>query len=36
VGLRWLKKSALKQLLAETPGKVFILQAGVLEYYLSQ
>ncbi len=33
--IRWMKKSELKKILAETPKQIFILQLGVLDYYLS-
>ena len=33
--IRWMKKSELKRVLEETPEKIFILQLGVLDYYLS-
>ena len=32
--IRWMKKAELRKILQETPEKIFILQAGVLEYYL--
>jgi 8-oxo-dGTP diphosphatase len=32
--IRWMKKAELKKILAETPEKIFVLQAGVLDYYL--
>lgn len=31
----WMKKSELKKVLEETPEKIFILQRGVLDYYLN-
>ena len=33
--IRWMKKSDLRKLIDETPEKVFTLQLGVLDYYLS-
>lgn len=32
--IRWMKKAELKKILDETPEKVFVLQAGVLDFYL--
>lgn len=33
--VRWMKKQELKKILEETPEKIFVLQLGVLDYYLS-
>jgi len=33
--IRWIKKSELKKMIAETPEKFFTLQLGALDYYLS-
>jgi isopentenyldiphosphate isomerase len=33
--IQWMKKAKLKRILEETPERIFILQAGVLDYYLN-
>lgn len=33
--IRWVSKGELRQLLAESPEKIFTLQLGVLDYYLN-
>jgi 8-oxo-dGTP pyrophosphatase MutT (NUDIX family) len=33
--IQWMKKSELKRILEETPEKIFVLQSGVLDYYLN-
>jgi 8-oxo-dGTP pyrophosphatase MutT (NUDIX family) len=34
--IRWMKVSELRQIIEETPERIFTLQLGVLEYYLQQ
>jgi len=33
--IQWLKKTELKKILKKTPEKIFVLQLGVLDYYLN-
>lgn len=33
--IQWIKKSNLRRILEETPEKIFVLQLGVLDYYLN-
>ena len=33
--IQWMKKSELKKVLENTPEQIFMLQLGVLDYYLS-
>jgi 8-oxo-dGTP pyrophosphatase MutT (NUDIX family) len=33
--IHWIKRSELKKILEETPEKIFVLQSGVLDYYLN-
>ena len=33
--IRWMKTSELRQIIEETPERIFTLQLGVLDYYLN-
>lgn len=34
--IRWMKTAELRKIVTETPGRIFTLQLGVLEYYLER